>query len=261
MGLKVSETIEAVLGSADASAKPLDEGKLASEITQAAPDPKEATLEERRGSFAEFAAWRFMRSHTGGEDEPWGIYWGPLASGTLADGKTPFYSPDVAGVDEEILAHWVTRSANAKHPVVRARYADLAWEIGRYLRRPAKDRPASPKPAISLEIPFTLAQTATDGYLDAIEHGLAEDEYHSWIFLDRAISLALSLKDVTRIRRAKTVMFDYYRRLSDGTSKFMWWRLSDLLEDREKALDLDEREQKLVLDSLEVALARTSDMD
>ena len=261
MSLNVPEAIEAVLQRADASAMPLDEGKLWSDQIKAAPDPKIATLEERRGTFAEIAAWRFMPRLDGVENEPWGIYWGPLASGILADGKTPFYNPDIAEVDEEILTHWITRSGNTKHPVLRARYADLAWEIGRYLRRPAKDRPECLKPPISLDIPFNLAQTAIDGYLDAVGRDLAEDEYHSWVFLDRAIGLALSLKDAARIQRAKTALFVYYRRLANGTSKFMWWRLNDLLEDREKILGLEEREQKLLVESLEAALARSSDIN
>ena len=261
MSLKVPEAMEAVLQRADASATPLDEGRLWGEQMKAAPDPETATLEERRGTFAEISAWRFMRPHGTGVNEPWGIYWGPLASGTLADGKTPFYSPDVAEIDEEILTHWITRSSNTKHPVVKARYADIAWEIGRYLRSSARDRPESPKPAISLEIPYSLAQTATDGYLDAVESGLAENEYHSWVFLDRAIRLALSLKDSMRIQRAKTALFGYYQKMASTNSKFMWWRLNDLVEDREKALGLDDLEQKLVVESLDAALARSSDIN
>ena len=49
-----------------------------------------------------------------------------------------------------------------------------------------------------------MAQSAIDGYLDAVEHGLAEDEYHSWKFLDR----------------------------TSGNGKFLWWRLSDLTTER-----------------------------
>ncbi|MGH8509121.1 MAG: hypothetical protein ACREVH_10435 [Gammaproteobacteria bacterium] len=45
MGLKVPEAIEAVIQSADASATPLDEGRLWSDQMKAAPDPKTTTLE------------------------------------------------------------------------------------------------------------------------------------------------------------------------------------------------------------------------
>ncbi len=260
MGLTVPAAMEAVLKEADDSATPLDEGALWSKQMKAAPDPQASTPEERLGAFAEIAAWRFMRPH-GAESEPWGIYWGPLASGTLADGTTPFYRPDVAEVDEAILAHWMQRATSAKHPVIRARYADLAWDIGRYLKRPAKDRQDSPKPPITLDIPFTLAQVAVDGYLDAVERSLAEDEYHSWQFLDRAIGLAISLNDATRTARAKAVLFSYFRRIAGASSKFLWWRLSELTADRAKTLGLDEKDQKEVMDSLEAALSRHSNIE
>jgi len=226
---------------------------------QAAPDPKTSTPEERTGRFAEIAAWRFMRAD-GTECEPWGIYWGPLGSGTLADGKTPFYRPDVAEIDEEILAHWIGRAATAKHPVIRSRYADLAWEIGRYLKRSAKDRQDSPKPPITINTPVSLAQAAIDGYLDAVERGLAEDEYHSWKFLDRAIGLSISLNDKGRTARAKAALFGYYRKLASGNGEFLWWRLSDLTAEREKPLGLDERDHKEIVESLEAALSRQSDI-
>ena len=250
--------MEAVLQEADASKAPLDEGALWSKLMQTAPDPKTSTPEERTGRFAEIAAWRFMRSH-GTEYEPWATYWGPLVSGTMADGKTPFYSPDVAEIDEEILAHWIVRAASAKHPVMSARYADLAWEIGRYLKRPAKDPQDSPKP-ITLDIPVSLAQSAIDGYLDAVERGLAEDEYHCWNFLDRAIGLSISLNDEGRVARAKAALFDYYRKMASGNGKFLWWRLSDLTAERGKALRLDERDKKAIVESLEAALSRHSDI-
>jgi lysyl-tRNA synthetase class 1 len=133
MGLIVPTAVEKALKAADESSGPLAESALWSAQMKAAPDPKIASLEERRGAFAEVAAWRFMRPHGGSETEPWGIYWGPLAGGILKDG-TPFHQPDVAQVDEEILSHWIRRAETSRHPVIRARYADLAWEIGRSSR-------------------------------------------------------------------------------------------------------------------------------
>jgi len=260
MGLTVPPAMEVVLQDANSSATPLDEGELWSALRTVAPDFNIALREEKFGAFSELAAWRFMRAHAGAETEPWGIYWVPLASGTLADGKTPFYDPDVTEVDEEILVHWMKRVASAKHPVIRARYADLAWEIGRYLKRPVKDRQNSLKPPITLAIPVTLAQAAVDAYLDAVERSLAEDEYHSWTFLDRAIWLSISLNDKMRSARSKAALFTYYRKMASGNGKFMWWKLNDLTEDRITELSLDKIEQEEVIQSLKAALNRYSDI-
>lgn len=260
MGLTIPPAMEVVLQDTDNSATPLDEGKLWSALRTVVPDLKNALREERIGAFAELAAWRFMRGRVGAVMEPWGIYWAPLVSGTLADGKTPFYDPDVTEVDEEILVHWMERAASAKHPVIRARYADLAWEIGRYLKRPAKDRQNSLKPPITLAIPVTLAQAAVDAYLDAVERSLADDEHHSWTFLDRAIWLSISLKDKIRSARSKAALFTYYRKMASGNGKFMWWQLDDLTEDRARELSLDEIEHGEIIQSLEAALHRYSDI-
>src|SRR5262245_56231453 len=117
MALKVPEAIEALLAEADQSVSALDEDDLWSKVMAAAPDPAVCSPKERAGAFSEIAAWRFRRAR-GGESEPWGIYWAPLASGTLADGNTPFYSPDVAEIDEAILVHWIGRARSTKHPLL-----------------------------------------------------------------------------------------------------------------------------------------------
>lgn len=259
MGLTVPAAMDVVLKEADSSASTLDEGALESALMKARPDSKVTGPEDRTGAFAEIAAWSFMRSHST-ECEPWGLYWGPFASGTLADGKTPFYRPDIAEIDEDILTLWITRAVNGKHPVIRARYADLAWEIGRYFKRPAKDRQHTPRPSITIDIPVSLAQTAIDGYLDAVERGLSENEHQSWNFLDRAIGLSISLSDKARTSRAKSALFAYYRKLASGNTKFRWARLADFTEGRTKALGLEEDDQKEITNSLEAALSRYSDI-
>lgn len=151
--------MEAVIQAADQAVAPIDETTLGGSLVTAAPDRTALTPSECLGAFSELAAWRFARPWSGIESAPWGIYWGPSMSGTSADGA-PFFSPDVAEVNETVLAHWLVRASTAKHPVIRARYADLSWEIGRYLRRPAKNRLNTSTPPLSLDISISLAQCA-----------------------------------------------------------------------------------------------------
>lgn len=112
MGLIVPAAMEETLRQADNSTSRLDEGALATALTKARPKSDTVTPEENTGAFAEVAAWRFMRPHGYADSEPWGIYWTPLGSGTLADGKTPFYSPNVEEIDEDILQRWIARAEN-----------------------------------------------------------------------------------------------------------------------------------------------------
>lgn len=260
MSIAIPSAIEAVVQCADLSSAVLDELSLGTDLIKVSSGPKAISDKERRGVFSEIAAWGFMRPHGSVEkNEPWGIYWRPLGSGTLADGK-PFYSPNIAELDADILLHWVFRAENAKHPLIRARYADLAWEIGRYLKRDLKDRITCPSPVVSVDLPFTLVQKAVDGYLDGVELRLAKDEYHSWVYIERAIVLAISINDQSRGLRAKSVLFAYHRSLVAAGGKFMWWRFDDITIEREKTLSFTDADAKEVLDALECALIRYSDI-
>ncbi len=260
MSIVIPSAIDAVVQRAAVSNAVLDEFSLGDDLIKVAPDPKTITAEERRGVFSEIAAWRFMRPHGSVQkSEPWGIYWGPLSSGTLADGS-PFHSPNIAEIDADILLHWIYRADDVKHPILRARYADLAWEIGRLLMRDPKDRPTCPIPAVFVDLPFTLVQKAIDGYLDAVDLRFVENEYHTWVFIDRAIVLAISINDQSRALRAKNVLFTHYRSLVAVGGKFMWWKFDDLATGKEKALSFTDAETSEVLDALERALTRYSDI-
>jgi len=105
-----------------------------------------------------------------------------------------------------------------------------------------------------------LAQKAIDGYLDAVDKDIAGDEFHGWSFLERAIGLSISLSDEARRERAKDVLFDYHRRLDEGQTKFMWWRLHDVITIHQNGFSLSLQEQQTVLHALEKALAESSDI-
>lgn len=259
MGLVVPLELQEVLVAADADPAPVDEMKLAGSLVAALGKDRSLTLEERRGAFAEIEALRFQRPLGSDRPSTWGIYWSELASGTTKDGGV-FYSPDIAQVDEEIVAHWISRSAAAKNPVCRARFADLAWEIGRYLRKQTPSDGAQAKAPFVLEIPVSLAHRAIDAYLDAVGLGVAEDEFHAWQFLDRAIGLAAAINDAARIARSKTALFAHYHKVEGVGGKFMWWRFDDLAWEHRQVLAMTPEDKTFVIGVLERALARHADL-
>src|SRR5260221_9613632 len=124
MAVPVPAVMEAVLREADAAIARLDEITFSGTMRRVAPEASAIPENERRGAFAEWAAWNFMRPHGVGatERKPWGIYWSPLAGFTTTDGKT-VHSPDVAEMDEEIISHWIERAFKASHPAINARSA------------------------------------------------------------------------------------------------------------------------------------------
>jgi len=259
MALVIAAPIEAVITAFD-QAGPLDEGALTTALSQARRDLGEASDEIQKGAFAEVAAWHFSRADMG-SNVPWGLYWTPMASGVLADDK-PFYRPDVADVDDEVLVHWIERAKTVQHPLMAARYADLAWEIGKYLARPPAKRPVCSAPQAMVKVTPDLPRLAIDGYLAAVEGKAFKDEYATWYGLSRALVLAALLGDAERVAAVKQSLFAYFaerEKTRNEKGHMMWWRLHDIVERSEKALKLSEEEHDFITSALRRALDEHSD--
>ena len=65
------------------------------------------------------------------ENPVWDMYWQPLSGWTDSQG-TVHHDPDVAQADEWTISEWSQRARSTPHPVLRARYADLAWEVAKF---------------------------------------------------------------------------------------------------------------------------------
>ena len=259
MSLKVPEEIISIHAKISEPFSPMDEMALASQLNTAIMAREHLSLEERKGVFAEIEAFQFQRARDE-EKSPWGIYWSDLSSGVTIDGKE-FHFPDLFHVDEEIVSYWIARAQSSKHPVLIARYADLAWEIGIYLKQKNKRGAGKTSQSVnSLDIPVLLAQKAIDAYLEVIDKSLYSDEYYAWEMLDRAIGLTISIKDSLRRKKAKSTLFDLYRKLNQLSTRFMWWRFDDLNWEHAKSLELDASEQQAIITSLEKTLAISADI-
>ena len=150
-----------ILEATDRDQQPIDELAMSARLLAAIPPEREISPDERKGAFAEIFAWRFQRARPD-ERRTWGIYWSELTSWTTSEGRQ-IYSPDIADVDDDVVEHWIRRSENATHPTIRARFSDLAWEIGHHQK-------------VGGQIPQQVAHRAVDEYLQAVARGLYSDE-------------------------------------------------------------------------------------
>ena len=114
--------------------------EVAREIRRAVPDRQSLARESQRGAWAEQIAFAFQTHRVAGGG-PWGTHFQPWMSATNPDG-TAYYSPDLAEVDSEVLAHWAARAKEAKHPVLVARYADLVWDVTQVVTKSKRGRDA-----------------------------------------------------------------------------------------------------------------------
>ena len=129
-------------------------------------------------------------------DEPnvWGTYYGPEMAGIDNDGNR-FDTPPLESITPECIAYWTARMNTARHPALRARYADMVWDLS--------------QKATGTKPPIEAARIAIDGYSEALT-AYPETSSHSWGNIrKRIIDLALSINDHDRLRKAVTANVAY----------------------------------------------------
>lgn len=134
---------------------------------------------------AEAMAFDFCENYQD-EQTSWGTYYGPqmVASGVEW--------PNLQAVTPEMLEYWEQRAKEANHPIFRARYADLAWDLSPTVQ--------------GQQANIDCAHTAIDSYADAVVGELYEHRHNAIYWMDRALVLAVSLNDKPRIEKIRDVI-------------------------------------------------------
>lgn len=234
----------------EAAGSPLNAIDLAAQLDAVVGPIEALTVEQRRGCVAEIASLRFMVAH-GADREPWGIYFQPLGS-AIDNAGVPHHSPDARWMDEETIEYWKARSSSCQHAALRARYADLAREIGDLWNRDHPQARVDNKPR-------ALSQLAASSYIDAVEAGLAHDPYVAWQWLERALTIAATIKDPPLIERAKKAALDFQRARDQAGEAGLWWRLDDVMAGS-RGVAWSDAERAEACDLLRRRLALASDI-
>jgi lysyl-tRNA synthetase class 1 len=233
----IPSTISEVIERFNNAQTPFTELDVDAALSGALKELKQPTPAERKGAWCEWLAFALTRAP---ERSVWGTCFGPSASGITGDGK-PFYVPDIAQADAEIVSHWMRRAGEVTHPVLKARYADLVWDIG---------------PVITHERgSHVIARIAVDAYLDGAALPFTKDLYDRFHRAFRAWILSAQLGDTERKIKAKDKILALHGECmtSDGPC---WWMAYDFLAPQRGALSEDEKND-LVAD-LEKIVSRCS---
>jgi cation transport regulator ChaC len=228
MALQLPVSTAAILEAFDNDPQPTVGYEVAGKLsglhqTEGLADP------ERKGAWAEASAFNF---HAVEDGSPWGTYYGPIFTATKQDGS-PFYAPDIAEIDAEIVAHWETRSQAAVHPVLRARYADVVWDL--------KKRVTGTAPSVR------YAQLAVDAYLDGISAKLYKGPpIHAAQAARRALHLALAINDRSRVEKCKATMMNLFDDGQQPGQHGVWIMIVDALLEHRKALLTSEDIEHLI---------------
>jgi hypothetical protein len=196
------------------------------------------TMDERKGAWAEASAFNFTPT----QDSPWNTHYGPVMIGNRQDG-TPFYAPDIKELDEEIIQHWEERAKTSTHPVLRARYADITWDLKRAV--------TGQQPSIE------YAQRAIDAYLTTKKY---KEPVQALFAGQRALDLSLSTNDKKRVAQSKAALITLFDETQDPGHTGIWTRIYDTLTENKK-IGLTDEEREHLVHSLEAQLTRCTTGD
>src|SRR5262249_27384194 len=150
--------------------------------------------------------------------------------------------PDIAEADAETIRYWEIRSAGAHNPVLVARYSDLVWDFTKAV--------TGQKPGLE------AAQRAIGSYVSAarLPYKLATQPIG---YLNRALDLALSIRDKGRVSVVVDAMFDLYERVAAPGRAGSWVFLFDSLYDNKK-IELSVIQENTIIQKLEDMLMRST---
>jgi hypothetical protein len=229
--------IEEVVQRFDSTQTPFSEHDVSRALNAARNTLKEPTEAENLAAWSETLAFALTPpSH----ENPWNTYFGPMGSGTSKDGQTVYF-PDVAGTPKDAVSHWSHRARTVLHPLLKARYADLAWDMSQLIGQKKRD----PEDA----------RVAIDAYLASVPmRAEAHDKCQATI---RALDLASLISDPDRVKSARDALMNLHREAMKADRGQWWYAVDRLIEDKKIGVT-DEQRSELVSD-LEALIVRFTD--
>lgn len=210
-----------------------DEFEVVGHISEATKKAESPTDEEKKAANAERWAFSF-HPQDAGELSEWKTHFGPaFVSGD-------FRNPDIAWIDKPVLKYWEKRMAAVTHPLLRARYADLVWDLS--------------KKACDAKPPIEAARIAIDGYVAASRLADKKTDMQAADRLQRGMKLAVSIGDTARSEQARDALVDLFTRVNETWG---WVTLFDVFEDSPK-IKLTDPQRDAVVAGLEAHVNEVS---
>jgi hypothetical protein len=152
----------------------------------------ELTDEERSAVEAEIAALTF---HGGPWIKScWGTHFRPRSSDEQPDGRI-LHSPDITHLTADSVRQWKERATHAADPVLKARYADVVWDLEQVIVGSGARSPE-------------FGKMAFDSYLQAVDDRRFGAPILATFPLHRALAIATELNDGDRIKRVSTIILE-----------------------------------------------------
>jgi lysyl-tRNA synthetase class 1 len=226
MALTVPASIEAVIQDFDRSACPFDVHAVGQALATARTALGQVGDAENIGAWSEVLAFTLAEGRSYGGPSPWGTYFCPFMSVKNAAGET-VYQPDISKADGAVVDHWRERARSLANPALRARYADLVWDLG-------------PKIAGSRR-EVEVARLSVDAYV-ASAHVLPE-VLGKFTAVLRALDLAIVIQDGERVELSRAALLQLHREAVDEGHGLSWFAWDRLMTERNAGVTDAERDQ------------------
>lgn len=229
-------TIEDLMHSLEASPDPIEEHRVASALREWGRShevTREAQFEDMAFSF---------HAHEHQDPSVWELYFGPMMSGTTESGER-WDVPSLSDVSADTLDYWTRRALESRHPVLKARYADLCWELPKRL---PDARPS-----------YEMAKVAIDAYLAAVEQRRYQHSVTLVGKLKRALEISLQIADPGRLAIVRDALIALESDIAEDESLGLWgFAFDSLIEPPNRHIAVSDEQREQLVAALEARLDR-----
>ncbi len=236
--MNVPPWVAEIVDSFNAKTGPHSELDIAESLSKERPEHGDLSEEDWKGYIAEYSV--FLFGEGGDAESVWGTYFRPMVEFT--QGQHTVRNPDITQLDADTIVHWQQRATETNNPVMKARYADAAWDFA--------------KPIANSQPNYKCAGLAIDGYIEATNRHFYKWENEGVQWLVRALHLAKSVGDADRIKKVVDAMFVFYQASLQPKLVGIWPFLFDNLYGEKKLISAMQAAQ--IISDLEAMLAKLS---
>ena len=180
-----------------------------------------------------------LRGISGNTGSIWGTYFAPWA---IIE-STRFISPDISKLDGDAIVHWEQRANEVRDPVLKARYADAAWDLCKTI---TQNKPN-----------YRMAVLAVEAYAAAADRRLSQLPFGAVQWLARAFDLARRLQNKALIDQVIASMFSLYESYLSPQYVGIWLTLIETLYEAQELLT-EEQTSRMVTDMEEMLTTLSS---
>ena len=157
------EWLTPVINAFESRTDPFMVASVAESMKEARTTQGDLSESDWKAFLAEHSAFFFFERPE--KDSVWETYFAPMVEATRHDG-TKFLSPDIADLDTETIRYWEERAVQARHSILKGRYADCVWDLASKI---SGERPNHRYALLAVEA--YIETIDRDGYVSEIKVG------------------------------------------------------------------------------------------